>query len=77
MNILSVLTEYEEKKIGVTISCKGREFKVYVKTMNGVVQGDAKRGLSTSYLVYFNTPLSIRQQHFNKIKKYVESSHNI
>lgn len=77
MNILSVLTEYEEKEIGVTISYKGKEFKVYVKTMNGVVQGDAQHGLSTSYLGYFRASLSIRQQHFNKIKKYVESSHNI
>lgn len=68
MKILHSIVEYVEKEIGVSISHDGIEFKVYVKTLDGIVQGDAQHGVSTSYLSYFNVPLSVRKQHFKKIK---------
>jgi hypothetical protein len=73
MQIYSAKTKLTEKWVEVSVGYGAKAFKVSVRTKNGIVQGNAKSGVATSYLSYFHdTPERVRQKHFEQIKAYVE-----
>jgi hypothetical protein len=74
MKIYSAKTVQVEKRVSLEVSHDTPvSFRISVTTRDGKVIGNAKNGMATSYLKYFNdTDDKTKEKHFQQIKTYVE-----
>jgi hypothetical protein len=58
----------------LSVFWEGVEFTLTVETEDGIVLGDERSNVATSYLTYFNEcPIDTRKNHFYQFKKYIEN----
>ncbi len=72
MEIVGSSVVNTERRHSVLLEYDNKEWYIFVRAINGVVEGDFQNNISTAKLIYFEYPEDVREKHFKEIKDYVE-----